>query len=82
MLDGEVYNPLDSELIRARERARDLILDLNISRESQVTESLGRMRGLIVFAETELKVIRLAHRGLEQLHGCLVVIVLNDNLDS
>jgi len=29
MLAGELYDPLDPELIRARERARDLCQDLN-----------------------------------------------------
>ena len=33
MLAGELYDPLDSELIRARERARDLCQDLNATRE-------------------------------------------------
>jgi maltose O-acetyltransferase len=29
MLAGELYDPLDPELVRARERARDLCQDLN-----------------------------------------------------
>ena len=33
MLAGELYDPLDSELVRARERARDLCQDLNGTRE-------------------------------------------------
>ena len=33
MLAGELYDPLDSELVRARERARDLCQDLNATRE-------------------------------------------------
>jgi maltose O-acetyltransferase len=33
MLAGEPYNPLDPELVRLRERARDLCHDLNASRE-------------------------------------------------
>jgi maltose O-acetyltransferase len=33
MLAGELYNPLDPELVRARERARDLCRDLNATRE-------------------------------------------------
>ena len=33
MLAGELYDPLDPELIRARERARDLCQELNASRE-------------------------------------------------
>ena len=33
MLAGELYDPLDLELVRARERARDLCQDLNATRE-------------------------------------------------
>ena len=35
MLSGEMYDPLDPELVAARERARDLCQDLNASRESE-----------------------------------------------
>lgn len=35
MLAGELYDPLDPELTRARERARDLCQDLNATREAQ-----------------------------------------------
>src|SRR6188472_4092420 len=35
MLAGELYDPLDRELVRGRERARDLCLSLNTTRESQ-----------------------------------------------
>ena len=38
MLAGELYNPLDPELVLARERARDLCRALNDTRESQQTE--------------------------------------------
>ena len=34
MLAGELYDPLDPELVRARERARDLCWDLNASRDA------------------------------------------------
>ena len=34
MLAGELYNPLDSDLVAARERARDLCQALNQTRES------------------------------------------------
>jgi maltose O-acetyltransferase len=34
MLAGELYDPLDPELVRARERARDLCQDLNVTRET------------------------------------------------
>jgi maltose O-acetyltransferase len=34
MLAGELYDPLDAELVRARNRARDLCQDLNATRES------------------------------------------------
>jgi maltose O-acetyltransferase len=33
MLAGELYDPLDGEFVRARERARDLCQDLNTTRE-------------------------------------------------
>jgi maltose O-acetyltransferase len=33
MLAGELYDPLDPELVRARQRARDLCQDLNATRE-------------------------------------------------
>ena len=33
MLAGELYDPLDPELVRARDRARDLCQDLNATRE-------------------------------------------------
>jgi maltose O-acetyltransferase len=33
MLAGELYDPLDSELVQLRERARDLCWDLNATRE-------------------------------------------------
>ncbi len=35
MLVGELYDPFDPELIRARERARDLFQTLNLTRESE-----------------------------------------------
>ena len=38
MLAGELYDPLDPELIAARERARELCRALNDTRESQQTE--------------------------------------------
>ena len=44
MLAGELYDPFDSELIQARERARDLFQTLNLSRES---EQASRRRILI-----------------------------------
>ncbi len=33
MLAGELYHPLDPELVRAREEVRDLCQDLNATRE-------------------------------------------------
>src|ERR1700756_1009764 len=49
MLAGELYDPLDPELVRARERARDLCQDLNATREEDqdlrrqiLTELLGK----------------------------------------
>ena len=41
MLAGEMYDPLDPELVAARARARDLCQDLNATRESEET---GRRR--------------------------------------
>jgi maltose O-acetyltransferase len=38
MLAGELYDPFDSELTAARERARDLCRALNDTRESEQTE--------------------------------------------
>ena len=35
MLAGELYDPLDPELVEARARARDLCQDLNATRESE-----------------------------------------------
>src|SRR5687767_1500596 len=35
MLAGELYDPLDGELVAGRERARDLCLALNATHESQ-----------------------------------------------
>jgi maltose O-acetyltransferase len=46
MLAGELYNPLDSDLMAARERARDLCQALNATRESQQTERRGILREL------------------------------------
>src|SRR5262245_8347584 len=38
MLAGDLYDPMDPELVRARERARDLCQDLNATREAQTDE--------------------------------------------
>jgi maltose O-acetyltransferase len=38
MIAGERYDPLDPELVEARQRARDLCQNLNATRESQQTE--------------------------------------------
>lgn len=38
MIAGELYDPLDPELVSARERARDLCHSLNATRESQQDE--------------------------------------------
>ena len=35
MLAGELYDPLDPELVRARDRARDLCQELNATRENE-----------------------------------------------
>jgi maltose O-acetyltransferase len=38
MLAGELYNPMDADLVRGRERARDLCQSLNGTREAQQEE--------------------------------------------
>ncbi len=38
MLSGELYDPLDPELVRARELARNLCQDLNATREADQEE--------------------------------------------
>jgi maltose O-acetyltransferase len=38
MLAGELYDPHDAELVRSRERARDLCAELNASRDAQKAE--------------------------------------------
>ena len=52
MLAGELYDPLDPELVTARERARDLCQALNATREAEQDErrrilgdGLGERRG-------------------------------------
>jgi maltose O-acetyltransferase len=47
MLAGELYDPLDPELVRARERARDLCQALNDTRESQQQERRAILTGLL-----------------------------------
>src|SRR5882724_5103560 len=46
MLAGELYAPLDRELVRARDRARDLCQDLNATREAQQYERRRIVREL------------------------------------
>ncbi len=46
MLAGELYDPLDAELVAARERARDLCQSLNATRESQVEARRAILRDL------------------------------------
>lgn len=46
MLAGELYDPFDPELVRARERARDLCRDLNATREAQQAERRRILRAL------------------------------------
>lgn len=47
MLAGELYDPLDSELVAARERARDLCLALNRTRESQRSQRRRILKDLL-----------------------------------
>lgn len=46
MLAGELYDPFDRELVKARERARDMCLELNQSRESQRQKRRGLLKKL------------------------------------
>lgn len=46
MLAGELYDPLDPDLVAARERARDLCQDLNATREGQQAERRRIVREL------------------------------------
>ena len=46
MLSGELYDPLDPELVQARDRARDLCQDLNATREGQQEERRRILREL------------------------------------
>src|SRR5574339_171260 len=43
MLAGEMYDPFDPELVRGRERARDLCQDLNATRESEPADRRRRI---------------------------------------
>jgi maltose O-acetyltransferase len=46
MLAGELYDPLDPELVAGRERARDLCRALNVTRESEQQERRRILRQL------------------------------------
>ncbi|MFO0888910.1 MAG: sugar O-acetyltransferase [Isosphaeraceae bacterium] len=46
MLAGELYDPLDPELVNARERARDLCQELNATRESPHDERRRILKAL------------------------------------
>lgn len=46
MIAGELYNPLDVELVEGRNRARDLCQDLNATRESQQEQRRRILREL------------------------------------
>jgi maltose O-acetyltransferase len=47
MLAGELYDPLDPELVRARERARDLCQDLNATGEAHQEQRRRILRELL-----------------------------------
>jgi maltose O-acetyltransferase len=47
MLAGELYDPLDPELVVARNRARDLCADLNVTREAQPAERRRILQSLL-----------------------------------
>jgi maltose O-acetyltransferase len=46
MVAGEMYDPLDADLVAARRRARDLCQQLNATRESQEAERRNILREL------------------------------------
>ena len=46
MIGGELYDPLDPELVSARQRARDLCQSLNATREGDQEERRGILRQL------------------------------------
>jgi maltose O-acetyltransferase len=46
MLAGELYDPMDAELVAGRARARDLCQELNATREAQPEERRGLLREL------------------------------------
>lgn len=46
MLAGDLYDPFDAELVRLRQRARDLCQDLNATREDQEAERRTILRRL------------------------------------
>lgn len=47
MLAGELYDPMDPELVAARTRARDLCLALNMGRESDQEQRRNILRALL-----------------------------------
>ena len=46
MLGGELYDPMDPELVAGRDRARDLCQELNATREAQQDERRRILKGL------------------------------------
>lgn len=50
MLAGELYDPLDPDLVAARDRARDLCQALNATREAQQAERQQIVREWFVSA--------------------------------
>lgn len=46
MIAGELYDPMDPDLVAGRDRARDLCQDLNATRESQADERRRILREL------------------------------------
>jgi maltose O-acetyltransferase len=46
MLAGELYDPFDPELVRLRDRARDLCQDLNATREAEAEKRRAILREL------------------------------------
>lgn len=54
MLAGEMYDPLDQQLVEERLKARLLVKDLNDTREDQVEERNRILKELIPFAGADL----------------------------
>ena len=92
MLAGELYDPIDPELVAARDRARGLCQDLNATRESDhgerrriLTALFGAGGDLVLDAAAFLLRLRLEHRARRTrlLHfNCVVLDVCRVRVGS